>query len=120
MNSKRLLVRAMISVFLLSLSTSLLAQTKLITGKVKDARGQGVIGASVVVKGTQGGTTTNSEGEFSLNAPTATTTIVISAVGFAEQEVNVSNSTTVDVTLAESTNNLNEVVVVGYGGVKRR
>jgi iron complex outermembrane receptor protein len=110
----------MIPACLLFLSTNLLAQTKQVTGKVKDVRGLAVIGASVVVKGTQGGTTTNGEGEFSLNVPSAANTLVISAVGFAEQEVNIANAATVDVTLLESTNNLNEVVVVGYGGVKRR
>lgn len=120
MNSKRLLVRAVFPILLLFLSTNLLSQTKQITGKVKDLRGVGVIGASVLVKGSQGGTTTNSEGEFSLNVPQATTILVVSAVGFAEQEVNIATSSTVDVTLTESTSNLNEVVVVGYGGVRRR
>ena len=55
-----------------------------------------------------------------MNVPQSTTTLVITAVGFAEQEVNVTNSATVDITLWESTGNLNEVVVVGYGGVRRR
>lgn len=120
MNSKQLLVRAIIPIYLLFLSTNLFAQTKQITGKVKDIRGQAVIGASVVVKGTQSGTTTNAEGEFSMTVQQSTTALVITAVGFAEQEVNVATSATVDVTLLESTSNLNEVVVVGYGGVRRR
>lgn len=120
MNSKRLLERAIIPICLLFFSTNLFAQTKQVTGKVKDIRGLAVIGASVVVKGTQSGTTTNSEGDFSMTVPQATTTLVISAVGFAEQEVNIATSSTVDVTLLESTNNLNEVVVVGYGTARRR
>lgn len=120
MNSKRLLVRAIIPICLLFLSVNLLAQTKQVTGKIKDIRGLAVIGASVVVKGTQSGTTTNAEGEFNMNVPQATTTLVVSAVGFAEQEVNISNSANVEITLLESTSNLNEVVVVGYGGVRRR
>jgi iron complex outermembrane receptor protein len=110
----------MIPIMLLFLSTNLSAQTKAITGKVKDIRGQAIIGASVVIKGAPGGTTTNTQGEFNLSVPANTNTIVISAVGFAEQEVNVANTATVDVTMMESTNNINEVVVVGYGGVKRR
>jgi TonB-dependent starch-binding outer membrane protein SusC len=120
MNSKQLLARAVYLLSCLLLSLSLFSQTKQITGKVKDIRGQGVIGASVVVKGSQGGTTTNNEGDFSLTVPQATTTLVISAVGFAEQEVNVASSATVDITLIESTGNLNEVVVVGYGTARRK
>lgn len=119
MNSKRLLARAILPLLLL-FPTALFSQTKQITGKVKDIRGLGVIGASVVVKGTQSGTTTNNEGDFSMNVPTATTSIVISAVGFATQEVDVSNTATVEVTMIESSGSLNEVVVVGYGTVRRR
>ena len=120
MNSKRLLVRAIFPILLLFIATNLFAQTKQVTGTVKDIRGQAVIGASVVVKGTLSGTTTNSEGGFSLNVPQQATTLVISAVGFAEQEVSVATAATVDVTLLESTGNLNEVVVVGYGTARRR
>src|SRR5687768_13763157 len=120
MNSKQLLARAVYLLSCLLLSLSLFSQTKQITGKVKDIRGQGVIGASVVVKGSQGGTTTNSDGDFTITVPQATTTLVISGVGFAQQEVNVANSATVDVTLIESSSSLNEVVVVGYGTARRR
>jgi hypothetical protein len=120
MNSKQLLARAVYLLSCLLLSLSLFSQTKQITGKVKDIRGQGVIGASVVVKGSQGGTTTNSDGDFTITVPQATTTLVISGVGFAPQEVNVANSATVDITLIESSSSLNEVVVVGYGTARRR
>jgi TonB-dependent starch-binding outer membrane protein SusC len=119
MNSKRLLLRASIPVFLLFISFSLFAQTKQVSGKVKDARGNGVIGASVVVKGTQTGGTTDAEGAFSFAAPESATTLTISAVGFTTLDVPITAGS-IDVALQEATVDLNEVIVVGYGTARRR
>ncbi|HEY1202462.1 MAG TPA: TonB-dependent receptor plug domain-containing protein, partial [Niastella sp.] len=96
------------------------AQTKQITGNIKDSKGAGIAGASVVIKGAKGGTTTSTDGFFRLNVPEATKALTVSAVGFTAMDVDVSSTSTVDVVLVESTSSLNEVVVVGYGTAKRR
>jgi TonB-dependent starch-binding outer membrane protein SusC len=99
---------------LLLLSAISWAQNKTITGKVVDENG-GVSGASVTVKNSTVGTTTNQDGEFTLSIPTSATTLVISFVGYTSREVIISGST-VSVTLAKSVgSSLDEVVVVGYG-----
>ncbi|OQP65801.1 hypothetical protein A3860_14480 [Niastella vici] len=119
MPSKRLL-KAILPLLTVIYSLNVYSQTKQITGTIKDSKGAGVVGASVVIKGSRGGTTTNAEGTFRLTVPEATKTLSISAVGFAPQDVDVSSSATVDVKLVESQSSLNEVVVVGYGGVRKR
>ncbi|GAB3838123.1 SusC/RagA family TonB-linked outer membrane protein [Hymenobacter jeollabukensis] len=90
-----------------------------ITGTVRDAKGGVVPGASVVLKGTTTGTSTDAQGVFRINVPTGNETLVISSVGFQKQEVALNGRTTLDVTLAEETSKLNEVVVVGYGTQSR-
>ena len=90
-----------------------------ITGTVRDAKGSPIPGASVVLKGTTTGTSTDAQGVFRINLPTGNETLVVSSVGFIKQEVVVGGRTTVDVTLAEETSKLNEVVVVGYGTQSR-
>ncbi|TGE24210.1 SusC/RagA family TonB-linked outer membrane protein [Hymenobacter aquaticus] len=86
-----------------------------ITGTVRDAKGEGIPGASVVLKGTTTGTTTDAQGVFRINLPTGNEVLVISSIGFAKQEITVGGRTTLEVTLQEETSKLNEVVVVGYG-----
>lgn len=91
-----------------------------VSGKVTDETGAAVVGATVRLKGNATvGTTTNAEGAFSLNLPDGDGTLVISSVGYLSQEVVVGNRTTLDVRLKSSTNSLDEVVVIGYGSVKK-
>lgn len=105
---------------LLSLSLTIFAQNKTVTGTVVDKDGAGVAGASVTVKGTNIGTNTSVDGKFSLSAPSSANTLVISYVGFTTQEVSI-GSGDVSVTLQPATSNdLNEVVVVGYGSVRKK
>jgi TonB-dependent starch-binding outer membrane protein SusC len=106
-------------VFFLSL-TSLLAQTKAITGKVLDDKGAPVPNASVLVMGTQVGTTTKSDGSFSLNVPSTGKTLVISSVNFTKQEVRLGASNTYSITLKASADDLEEVIVTGYQQQKKR
>ncbi|GAB3925055.1 SusC/RagA family TonB-linked outer membrane protein [Larkinella terrae] len=89
-----------------------------IRGKVSGAGGDGLPGVSVVIKGSTRGTTTNGEGEFSINAP-GDATLVFSFVGFASKEVPINGRTNLTVTLVEDERALEEVVVVGYGTQKR-
>jgi TonB-linked outer membrane protein, SusC/RagA family len=94
------------------------AQDLKVTGKVTDAsNGSPLIGATVYVKGTTNGTATDLDGMFSLNAPKGST-LVISSVGYTTQEVAITGAT-VNVLLAVSTQQLQEVVVIGYGTVKK-
>lgn len=92
-------------------------QTQKISGRVLNATGEPVQGASVQTKGSKTGTTTNSNGEFSLTAP-INATIVISSVGFASQEVTAS-AEAMSVLLVDSSVGLEDVVVVGYGTQRR-
>jgi TonB-linked SusC/RagA family outer membrane protein len=87
--------------------------TAIVTGRVTDDKGEGLPGVTVLVKGTTTGTSTDVEGNFSIDAP-ANATLVISSVGFTTQEIAVANQTTINVRLATNTQNLSEAVVVGY------
>jgi len=103
------------------LSLSLFAQTTTIKGTVVDEKGMAVIGATVKLKGHPGATGTDVNGKFSIAAPQNATTLVVSYLGYITQEVAVkSNSNNLKITLAPSPNNLNEVVVVGYGTQRKR
>lgn len=103
----------------LFISVQLLAQNRTITGKVTDAKSNPVVSASVLVKGTSIGSVTKEDGTFSLNVPANARVLVISAVGMATQEVNIANKTTVDVVLQNSDETMQEILVVGYGTVKK-
>jgi iron complex outermembrane receptor protein len=97
------------------------AQTKVITGKVTDSKdGSAVSGATVAAKGSRGGTQTGSDGSFSLSVDNAVTTLVISYVGFTTQEVSIDGKTSVEVSLVVNNQTLGEVVVTGYGSVRRK
>jgi hypothetical protein len=83
-----------------------------ITGIVKDEKGEGIPGVSVSVKGTKNGTLTDAEGKFSLNASKGAT-LIITSIGFENQEVVVVNDIDLTITLKNSTFSLSEVAVVG-------
>ena len=91
-----------------------LAQSKTVTGKVTDSKGDPVPSATVTVKGTKTSTTTAADGSFRISVPSGSNTLVISSVGFTTQDVNISGDA-VNVTLETQNAALNEVVVVGYG-----
>ena len=93
-------------------------QDKRITGVVLDDTGTPVIGANVLVKGTTIGTITDMDGRFSLEAP-ADAVLQISYIGFLTQEITVGNKNEISISLREDAEALDELVVVGYGTVKR-
>ena len=96
------------------------AQTRAISGTVKDALGP-VPGASVTVEGTTIGASTDIDGRFTLNVPTSAKQLLVSFIGYADTYIDlVAAKTEYDVTLQEDNNQLDEVVVVGYGVTKRR
>lgn len=114
-------MRTMLLFFLVAMiSLSVSAQNVTVKGTVKDKTGETVIGASVVQKGnTSNGTITDIDGNFSLTVP-SNTTLIFSYVGMTTQDVAVKGQKTINVTLADDAQALEEVVVIGYGSVKRK
>ncbi|WP_346862465.1 TonB-dependent receptor [uncultured Draconibacterium sp.] len=95
------------------------AQVKTITGKVSDAgNGEPLPGVTIVVKGTTQGTITNFDGDYTIDVEEAQT-LIFSFIGYTPQEVVVGSSSTINLQLAQSMENLDEVVVIGYGQVKK-
>ncbi len=93
-------------------------QAKKVTGVVTDKSGEVVIGANIIVKGTQNGVITDLDGKFSIEVPSGNAILVVSYIGFKPQEAAVSNRSVVDVVLASSVEELDEVVVTALG-IKR-
>ncbi len=103
-------------VICLLLSCSVLAQQR-VTGRVTTGD-SALSGVSVVIKNTSTGTTTDASGAFSINAsPNAT--LVFSSIGFTDQEIKVGNQSAINVSMSNSVNQINDVVVVGYGTQKK-
>ncbi|MDF2187136.1 SusC/RagA family TonB-linked outer membrane protein [Paraflavitalea sp. CAU 1676] len=95
------------------------AQERTISGKVTDAAGAPVVGASVTVKGSSLGTSSGSDGAFTLRLPASAKTIIVSAVGYAEQELAIGSKSVFAVSLTVEGKGLDEVIVTGYGVQKR-
>lgn len=99
--------------FLLGLSA--IAQNRTITGRVVDRDNNKIANASIQIKGTNTGTSANADGQFSLTVPATAKILVVSAVGYADREITLTNNNNYTVQIDPAVNNLNEVVVVGYG-----
>ncbi len=95
------------------------AAAQTVTGTVTDSKGDPVSGISVTVKGTTKGTSTNAQGVFTLSGVADGATLIFSGSGFTSQEVKVAGGKA-DASMAASISNLNEVVVVGYGSVRKK
>jgi TonB-linked SusC/RagA family outer membrane protein len=120
MTIQRLLAKLVSLVIICVLFTqSAFSQTKTITGKVLDPQGAPLQGATVVVKGSKSGTSTDAAGSFRLTVPDGAKTLVVSSIGYGNQEIDITSSTDVSVRLTTNTANLNEVVVIGYGSARR-
>lgn len=91
-----------------------------VKGKVTDETGKPVPGATVKVKGTELATATDAEGLYSLTAPSGSSRLVITSVGYVEKEVAIDNKAEVNVSVVQTTSSLNDVVVIGYASVKRK
>ncbi|WP_461132765.1 SusC/RagA family TonB-linked outer membrane protein [Spirosoma lituiforme] len=99
---------------------SLLSVDIPITGKVIDSETKTAVpGVNIIIKGTGIGTTTDTEGNYKISVPNTSATLVFSFVGYISQEVKVGNRNTVSITLAPDAKALGEVVVIGYGTVKK-
>ena len=98
---------------------SVVQQGKKVTGVVVDGAGIPVIGANVIVKGTTNGTITDFDGNFTLENVPADGVLVVSYIGYLSQEIPVGDQSAINVTLKEDTQALDEVVVVGYGTMRK-
>lgn len=99
--------------------SQLSAQSRTVTGKITDPKGNPLSGVSVAVKGAQQGTTSDGEGNFSIKVSRSTKILVITAVGFASKEISLGAENTLSIQLSIQGNNLDEVVVVAYGTIKK-
>ncbi len=107
-------------VLILLSTVTINAQSIEVSGKVIDsASGEPLMGVNVVLKGTMIGTATNLQGEYSLDAP-ENAVLVFSFLGFQAEEVNIAGRTNIDVALERADNELEELVIVGYGKKKKR
>lgn len=100
-------------------SVSMTMAQRTVKGTVKDDKGESLIGATVIVKGTTVGTTTNLNGEYSVQVPAGSDVLVVSYTGFSSQEVTIGSSNMVDVVLTQGVT-LETAVVVGYGVQQKR
>ena len=104
---------------LLSSATGAFAQLRTVQGTVTDTQGEAMVGATILVKGTTIATTAGPDGSFQLGLPDGATTLVVSFIGSKSQEVVVGNQTNLRVSLEPAGQNLDEVVVIGYGTARK-
>ena len=95
------------------------AQQRTITGRVTDDKGNPIVNVSIFIKGSRSGTITKADGTYSINVPPGTTTLVFSSVNMIEQEVNIANQSSANVTLRPDEKSMTEVVVTGYTRERR-
>ncbi len=91
-----------------------------ITGQVTNSEGMPLPGVTVLVKGTTNGTTTNEQGRYRIQIPEDRSILVFSFVGYTTKEVNIAGRSVINVSLVENKKSLSEVVVVGYGSIRKK
>ena len=118
---KKLLLGILALVCCILFSSQIYAQQKTVTGIITNARDNTpIVLATVVVKGTKVAAVTGNNGEFSIIVPAGKNTLLISSVGYLEDEISISGISTVKVSLKERQNSLNEVVVTGYSSQRKK
>ena len=119
--NRRKLHQFLIIVFGLLLSVPVVAQQSTVRGTVKELSGEPVIGANVIVRGANTGTITDINGKFALSVDKSKEAVlVISYIGYKTQEISLTGQSEVNVILVEDANDLSEVVVVGYGTMRKK
>lgn len=114
------LLRIVCCLLLTSAALSLQAQTRnQVSGRVTDAAGEPLVGATVVVVGTTTGATTDIDGNYAINAPAAGQ-LKFSYIGYAEQTVEIGTQSVINITLQDDSQVLKDVVVVGYGTMEKK
>src|SRR5688572_18666338 len=121
MKNRNLLRRSMLMISLLLTSTIFsFAQNNFpVTGKVIDNSGRPLESVSVQVKGTNVTTITKQDGSYSINAPSGSSVLVFSSVGFVSTEVPINSKGTIDLSMLIAENSMDNVVVIGYGSRKK-
>lgn len=105
----------------LLLSSQLIAQQRTVTGTVVDAiDNMGMIGVTIVERGTSNGTVTDLDGNFSIGLTSSNPVLIFSSIGYKTLEIEVGNQTTLNITMSEDTELLDELIVVGYGVQKKK
>ena len=115
--SKRSLILSFL--FIIMASSTLLAQIKVVTGKVTDDKGSPIPGVNVQIKNTSRGALTDFDGKYKLEANKGDV-LVFAFLGFNNQQKTVGTEQIINVSLKEDTQKLNEVVVVGYGTMRKK
>ncbi|KAA9041210.1 TonB-dependent receptor [Ginsengibacter hankyongi] len=112
----------LLSMLMCAVFSTVSAQTRKITGQVLDDKtGNPFSGVSIVENGTNNGTTTDQNGRFSLNIPAQGKVVLnVTHTGYVDQTITVNKQTTLTITLAEEVKQLSDVVVVGYGTVRKK
>lgn len=106
--------------FILFLLTATVFGQKSVTGKVTDSDKKPLVGASILIKGTNVATSTSTNGDFTIVVPAGRKTLIVSNVGYEDQQVEIGNTSSVNVSLKETTSSLNEVVITGYTAQKKK
>lgn len=119
MSLKKILRATSVVIFVLVAQISF-SQNRVITGKVNNTNDSSGVSATISAKGTTVATQSGADGSFRISVPSNTTMLVISSVGFATQEVDVAGRSSVNVWMIVTNATMNEVVVTGYGSVKRK
>ena len=116
-----LMVRKIVLLLVASLTCGLLAmaQTKQVSGTVKDANGNAIVGATVLVEGTNNGTTTGTDGSFRISAP-ANGNLLVSFIGYDDQKISIAGKTAVDVVLQDNYTAIEGVTVQTFGELKKK
>jgi TonB-dependent starch-binding outer membrane protein SusC len=109
----------LIALFLFSIS-HVLAQTKTVSGTVRDEKNGPLPGITITTKGNGPSTTTNAEGKFSIDLPANSNILVFTGVGFLTQEIQVGDRNSIVVTLSTEQQTLGEVVIIGYGTARKK
>lgn len=104
---------------LLGSSFTILAQDIKVSGIIRDENGDGVPGATILVKGTNSGTASDVNGYYSLSAP-ATGILTVSYIGYQSMDISINGQSTLDITITPAASSLDEIVVIGYGSQKKR
>ena len=108
-----------LALLMLLMAQVVMAQTRTITGKVSDAQSEPLAGVNIVVKGTQVGTMTDADGNYSIQVPNGSTQLVASFIGFESQTVQLGQKNKVNIKMVADLQDLDEVVVVGYGTMRK-
>ena len=95
------------------------AQTKIVSGTIFDETGSPLPGASILIKGTTRGESSDFDGKFTIQVENSDV-LVVSFVGYLKREISIGDKTTIDIVLEPDTNNLEEVVLVSYGSQKKK